>query len=140
MKTVIIYAIIFLAGVFYNSSQAQSTEIDGKTFHIKLKLIKGNTSAGLKWKKDYLSFGDGNLNSEFISTREQFPTAHCEIKIDFTSGKKIITFSASHKNTGVSNIKWEGKVIRNKIEGTAIWTNMQGPRTYSFKGTLKKGK
>jgi hypothetical protein len=138
MKTFVISTIIFLTGIFYTSSQAQSTILDGKTFHIKLTLVEGKKSAGLVWTEDELSFSKGNLNSKFMSKREQFPSAHCEIKVDSTSVEKTISFSASHKNRGVSDIKWEGKVTGNKVEGTAVWTNMQGPRTYSFTGTLKR--
>src|SRR5712671_6732921 len=107
MKTFIISTIIFLTGIFYISSQAQSTELDGKTFHIKLKIVKGNKSAGLTWTADDLSFEKDNLSSKFMSKREQFPPAYCEIKIDSASGKKTITFSASHTNTGGSVINWE---------------------------------
>jgi hypothetical protein len=135
MKTFILSTIVFLTGAFYTSSQAQSTELDGKTFHIKLKIVEGNPKAGSTWIDDVLVFKKGNLNSQFMTKREGFPPAPCEIKID--SGEKTITFSASHKNKSVSDIKWEGKIIGDKIEGTAVWTNIQGPRTYSFTGTLK---
>lgn len=137
MKTLIISITLLFAGVFYTSSQAQSTELDGKTYNIKLKIVKGNPRAGSTWTNDELIFKEGNLNSEFMTEHEGFPPAQCEIKVDSASGEKTITFSASHKNKSVSNIKWEGKIVGNKIEGTAVWTNMQGPRTYSFTGTLK---
>jgi hypothetical protein len=136
MKAVISLLILLTAGISF--IQAQKNELDGKTFPIKLKLIEGKSSAGLMWATDELSFNNGNLNSKFMSKREQFPPAPCEIKVNSVSGENIISFSAAHRNTGVSDIKWEGTVRGNKIEGTAVWTNMQGPRTYSFTGILKK--
>src|SRR5690348_4113154 len=110
MKTLIISITLLLTGVFYNSSKAQKTELDGKTFNIKLTIVEGKKSAGLVWTEDELSFSKGNLNSRFMSKREGFPSAHCEVKIDSVSSEKTITFSASHKNKGVSDIKWEGKI------------------------------
>ena len=139
MKTLLISVLILFTGV-YTTLRAQSTELDGKTFHIKLTITKGNPKAGSTWTKDVLTFTEGNLNAEFMSEHEGFPSAACEIKIDSTSGKKTITFSASHTNTGGSVIKWEGKIVGDKIEGTAVWKYIQGPRTYSFTGTLKKEK
>ncbi len=135
MKIFISTIILLIAGFFY--TQAQSEELNGKTFHIKLKLIKGNKSAGLRWTKDELSFGDGTLTSKFMSKREEFPAAPCEIKMVSSEEKKIISFAAAHRNTGVSDIHWTGTIKGNKIEGSAIWTNMQGSRTYSFSGTIK---
>ena len=136
MKIFLSTIILLVAGTF--NAQAQH-ELDGKEFLIKLKLVEGKRSAGLLWEEDVITFRADHLKSRFMSQREQFPPAPCERKVEDASGDKIITFTASHRNTGVSDIKWEGTVRGNKIEGTAVWTNMQGPRTYSFEGT-RRGK
>src|SRR5690349_19163415 len=137
MKTLLISVLILFTGV-YTTLRAQSTKLDGKTFQIKLTITKGNPKAGSTWTKDVITFSEGNLNAEFMAEHEGFPPAACKIKVDSASGE--ITFSASHKNKGGSNIKWEGKIVGDKIEGTAIWKNIHGPRAYSFTGTLKKEK
>jgi len=139
MKTIIALIIALITGIsFYASSQTQKQdkELDNKTFRIKLKQTDGKNS-GWQWTEDEISFKAGTLKSKFMSKHEQFPSADCSITVDASSAEKIIGFSAAHKNTGVSDIKWEGTVTGNKIKGTAVWTNMQGTRSYTFSGTIK---
>lgn len=132
MKTVISIIIILTAGVLY--AQTQNKELDEKTFHINLKLIKGKKVQGSKWSEDNISFKSGNLIPEFMQEHEHFPPAPCQMN---TNSSKVISFSATHKNPNGSEIRWEGTINGNTIKGTAVWTNMHGPRTYSFTGTLK---
>lgn len=135
MKLIISFVIVLLTGTFY--VQAQKSELEGRTFHIKLTLIEGKGVQGSAWTEDEIIFTRGRLNPKYMGKHEQFPPAPCEIKVGEFSGKKVITFSAAHRNRGESDIKWEGTVTGNRIEGTAIWTNMHGPRTYSFTGETK---
>jgi len=142
MRIVISSLLIFLLSASISvSAQAKhkNNELDGKIFHITLKMTDGQRK-GWQWVTDDVSFKKGKLKSKVMSEREEFPAADCTTTVDSSSHEIIISFSASHKNTGVSNIKWEGTVTGNKIQGTAIWTNMQGVQTYSFKGTLQKEK
>jgi len=135
MKIFVSTFILLITGIFY--TQAQKSELDGKTFHIKLKLIDGKRVEGSTWLEDEITFKGGNLKLKDMSRREKFPPAHCEIKADPTAGEKTIAFSASHNNPFGSDIKWDGTVTGNSIKGTAVWTNIHGPRTYSFSGTAK---
>ena len=74
-----------------------------------------------------------------MSEREKFPPFEYTVVQDPSSVDKII-FTATGQNDGQSTIVWEGKVTGKSIEGTATWTNMNGPQKEFFKGTLREKK
>lgn len=123
----------------HHSSAQTINPLEGKTFSIKLQ-ITGAERRGMPWTTDEISFKDGKLISKVMGAKEEFPPFDCTFRVDSTSGPVKIHFTASGHNTGVSYITWEGIVTGNKIEGTAVWTNMNGPQTQTFIGKLKKGK
>ncbi|MBK5284330.1 MAG: hypothetical protein JJE25_02920 [Bacteroidia bacterium] len=131
LLTVFICISLFATGQIKKNKYA----INDKTFTIQLKLTSGERK-GWQWAKDEISFKAGMLRSKVMSKKEEFPSAKCIFTNDSGSANTI-SFEANHKNTGVSNIKWQGKVEGDKIEGTAELTNIRGTFIYSFSGTWK---
>jgi hypothetical protein len=114
---------------------AQINVPDGKTFSITLKMTTGKRT-DWQWTHDEISFASGHLKSKVMMSSEHFDAPFCKWTPDSVS--KTIRFETTSKNLYVSEIKWQGVVTGNKINGTAIWKNASGIQTYSFTGTLKK--
>lgn len=135
MKVFYSLVVILIAGIIYTQAQ----ELDGKTFHISLKLIAGEGSAGSSWTEDEIHFQGDNLVTKFMKEHEHFSPAPCDVRVDSSSvpGEKMISFSAAHKNPGGSNVRWQGAVKGDHIEGSVVWVNANGTRMYSFTGMLK---
>lgn len=111
----------------------------GKTCSIYLK-VEGASRPGMPWTDDEITFEGGKLISKVMGKKEGFPPFDCSFSVDSSSGKKKILFTASGHNNGVSEIQWEGTINGNKIAGRAVWTNINGPQTQIFSGTVKKAK
>ena len=139
MKIITKIILAVLTCVALSSSAQTKNSLEGKTFSIKLE-ITGAERRGMPWTTDEISFEDGKLISKVMSEKEGFPPFDCAITVDSSSSPVKIHFTASGHNTGVSDIKWEGTITGNKIKGTAVWTNMNGPQAQTFSGTLKKKK
>jgi hypothetical protein len=123
----------FLLSFFANAQDINS--LKGKTFSINLEVIS-DERPGRAWTTDEITFRGKTFVSKEMS-HEQFPAFDCTFTAD-SSSKDVIHFTASGKNKGVSDIQWEGTINGATIQGTAIWTNANGPQTHRFSGTLKK--
>jgi hypothetical protein len=135
MKTLSIFLLCvgMLLSLLTNAQDINS--LNGKTFSVKLEVI-GDERPGRAWTRDEITFHGKTLISKEMSD-EQFPAFDCTFTAD-SSSKKAVHFTASGKNKGVSDIQWEGTINGGSINGTAIWTNANGPQTHRFSGTLKK--
>lgn len=131
MKTFVLTIIIVAAGMSYTRAQV----LDGKTFHVTLTIVQGERIAGSHWTEDDLHFEGDNLIPQLMREREHFSPSPCEVKVDSSSGE--ITFSGANKNTSGSNVRWQGMVRGDHIEGSVVWVNTGGTRMYSFTGKLK---
>lgn len=125
--------LIFILTLFTFVAAAGQTNLDGKTYSIKLK-ITGPERLGRNWTKDELEFKDGSFTCKIMGEGEKFPP------FQYTSvdSSGAIKFAATGQNHGGSTISWDGKVTGDKIEGIAIWTNRNGPQKHHFKGSIKK--
>ena len=131
MRILILILLVAVSG----NTFGQST-LDGKTFKIKLK-VSGPERLGREWTSDELTFSDGKFVSREMGEGEKFPPFGYTL-IEDSLSKGSIKFIAAGQNPGGSTIAWDGKVKGNKIEGSATWTNRNGPQKLLFKGTLKK--
>ena len=124
--------------ILYNATAvfAQTTaSLDGKRFSITLE-ITGAKRPGINWIKDELNFEKNRMVSKFMSGREHFRPFKCTFEVDATDTGKI-HFKGYGKNDGQSNIKWDGTIAGDSIEGTAVWTNANGQQTHRFSGKVK---
>ncbi len=113
--------------------------LNNKKFEIELVKVNGTWSGGKwDWQLDEISFNANMLTSKIMSTKEKFPPVTCEVKIDSTPSEKIVSFKATVKNPYGSKIKWQGVIKNDSIEGTAVWMNASGPKSYKFSGVAKK--
>ena len=140
MKTSISLIISTLLCISFFSVQAQTPKEkglpEGKTFTITLRTT-GETRPGMPWTTDVISFSGGKLDAKVMRAKEKFPPFNCSFTVDSASSGVTIHFTASGHNSGTSDIAWEGTIAGSKIEGTAVWTNANGPQTYSFSGKSK---
>lgn len=118
-----------------NTLLAQSNNLDGNSYAIELIKVAGNTG-GTEWKTDTLKFESGKLFALILGEREGFKKKSYTPTSTNSDTSQIINFSYESYNSGRSHLEIKGKAYGNVIEGTANWTNAQGKRTYSFKGTL----
>lgn len=127
---------ILISGICLNAYG--QTSIDGKTYSIKLK-VSGPERPGIEWTKDELAFNDGSFTSKFMGEREKFPPFIYKVA-DYIKINGYFRFTAEGENPGGSTIVWEANIKGDEIEGTAVWTNSNGPQKQTFKGSLVKKK
>lgn len=89
---------------------------------------------------DEISFKSDKLNSKFMTTENKFPAAAYTVSVDSSSSPKTITFSSDIKNSDGEELKWDGTITDDAIEGTAVITSKKGKTKaeYSFSGNLKE--
>ena len=133
MKTSLLSVLMFflLTGV-QQHERAATSELNGKSFKIKLTLTDGKR-AGWQWKTDVLSFASDKVTSREMKAHEGFPPF--DYLIDDQGSSVVI--HGMVKNRGISKIDWEATIRGDTISGTAIWTNGQGVQTYAFKGVAR---
>lgn len=138
MKTKIFTLVLALFAV--TALFAQKKQKD-KVLANKIYVVEFTETTAKKPKpvEDEISFKTEKLNSKFINLEKKFPAALYIVEVDSSVSPKVINFSSESKNQGGDVIKWEGAVIEEAIEGTAIITNKKGKTTgdYSFIGNLK---
>lgn len=121
------FLLIIFFGFFPSISEANV--LDNKTFIGEL---------GEKGKKQ----GDKDT---FIFTNGMFESKACTVygfdksPYDASKSRETVIFSSETKSEQEGRMKWMGKVIGDKIEGTAIWYKQgQNPVEYWFNGSLEK--
>ena len=112
----------------------------GKIYTVEMAETTGKKVG--KKDNDEISFKSEKLNSKFITTSVHFPAAPYIVTVDSTSTPPDITFTSEGKNTEGEDIKWEGVITGDDIEGTAVVSKKgKVKREFSYTGTLKvKGK
>ena len=90
--------------------------------------------------KDQILFRADRLSSTYMMREYVFTASAYTATADSTSGKPVITFVSDSKNADGDLLKWNGTVIGETMEGTAVMTDKKGkPKvSYTFKGQLKK--
>jgi len=99
------------------------------------------TDKGAKKPKpvsDEISFKTEKLNSKFMTTENKIPAGPYTVSVDSTASPVGITFQSESKNGDGEELKWEGTVTDEAIEGTAVISKKgKVKKEYSFSGTLK---
>ena len=91
---------------------------------------------------DEITFRANKVSSKIMLVENQFPAAEYTVSVDSSSAEKVITFEANSINpTSEEELKWEGTVTGEEIEGTAQWIKKGKVKGYYyFTGTLKAKK
>jgi hypothetical protein len=132
----LIFSILFFCVNASSLSAQTGTDIDGNSYTIELTRVKGKNK-GSSWKTDTFKFDSGEMISVTLQEREGFESAsYFPLEATTDSTESSINFSYESYNKYGSKLQIDGRAHGNVIEGTAIWTNMHGPRTYTFEGTL----
>lgn len=98
------------------------------------------TETGAKKPKpvpDEIMFKGDKINSKYMLKEHQFPASSYTVSVDSASDTKVITFQSEGKNPN-EDIKWEGTVTDEAIEGNAVISKKgKMKKEYSFTGNLK---
>jgi archaellum component FlaF (FlaF/FlaG flagellin family) len=143
MKTTILSLSVLMIAFFSvnENAFAQKKEKD-KVLANKVYTIDLTETGGKKTPKpesDEISFKSDKLNSKYMTTEYKFPAAAYTVTVDSSSAAKEITFSSLGKNQDDEEIKWDGTVTDDAIEGTAVISKKgKTKKEYSFTGTLKE--
>ena len=140
IKTMLSFTIAAVMAISVYGQGKEKKEKDkflaNKVFTVEL------TETGLKKPakpvQDEITFKSDKLNSKFMSTENEFKAAPYTLTVDSSSSEKIITFEATGKNPSDEEIKWNGTVTGEALEG-AVQISKKGKvkKEYSFTGTLK---
>ncbi len=123
----------------FGQANGNKQELNSRKFEIQLVKTNGTWSGGKwDWEVDEISFNANMLTSKIMYAKEKFPPVKCEIKIDSSSSESMVSFKATVKNPHGSQIKWQGIIKSDSIEGTATWKNSQGSKSYKFTGISKE--
>lgn len=142
MKTTILSLSVLTAVVFAFSTVtfAQKKEKDKvlayKTYTVEMTETTAKKAG--KIEADEISFKNEKLNSKFMISQNHFPAATYTVSVDSSSGSKDISFQSEGKSPDGEEIKWEGTVTDDAIEGTAVISKKgKTKKAYSFSGNLK---
>ena len=134
----VVLTIVLLS--FITNANAQKKEKD-KVLANKVYTIEFTDKGAKKPKPiaDEISFKSEKLNSKFMTTENKLPAGPYTVSVDSSASPKTITFQSESKNADGEELKWDGTITDEAIEGTAVVTNKKGKTVhdYSFTGTLK---
>jgi len=85
-----------------------------------VEMIETTAKKAGKTEGDEISFKNEKLNSKFMTAQNHFPAAAYTVSVDSSSNPATITFSSEGKNPDGEEIKWEGTVTDNDIEGRIV--------------------
>ena len=143
MKTTILSLFVLAIALFSVQANvfAQKKEKDkflvNKVFTVDLTETGGKKTA--KPESDEISFKGDKMNSKFMVSEYKFSSAAYTVSVDSSSGSKEITFSSNGKNPDGEEIKWDGTVTDDAIEGTAVISKKgKTKKEYAFSGALKE--
>ena len=132
-------AMLFLS-TEHTFSQAQKKAKD-KVLVNKIYTVEFAETTGKKVGEKYndeISFKSEKLNSKFMTTTNHFPAASYTVEVDSSSTPHTITFTSESKNTDGEDIKWEGTIAGDEVDGTAIISKKgKVKREYAYAGILK---
>jgi hypothetical protein len=143
MKTTILSLAVLMIAFFtvHTDAIAQKKEKD-KFLANKVYTIDLTETGGKKTPKpesDEISFKGDKMNSKYMSTEYKFAAAAYTVTVDSSSASKEITFSCLGKNPDGEEIKWDGTITDDAIEGTAVISKKgKTKKEYTFSGTQKE--
>ncbi|MBI3500293.1 MAG: hypothetical protein HY063_00715 [Bacteroidetes bacterium] len=143
MKTkILIVAALAFASIasFAQKKEAAPKKEKDKVLVNKVFTVEFTETSAKKPKPiaDEISFKGEKLNSKFMTSENKLPAAAYTVSVDSSSSSKDATFQSSSKNPDGDEVKWDGTVSGESIEGTAVITTKKGKTIeYSFTGNLK---
>lgn len=140
MKTIILsFAIVFYVtgDNAFAQKKVKDKVLAGKVFVVELTETT-NKKVG-KMVAEEISFKSEKLNSKTMASQNHFPAAlYVVTDVDSASAPPTISFSSEGKNPDGEDVKWEGTVTGDEIEGTAIISRKgKVKKEYAYTGALK---
>ncbi|MFH1004456.1 MAG: hypothetical protein V1781_03030 [Bacteroidota bacterium] len=90
---------------------------------------------------DEITFRTNKVGSRVLLMKSGFPPSEYTVSVDSSAGEVVITFEAVSKNTLDEELKWEGTITGEEIEGTAqLIKKGKVKNYYYYLGTLKNKK
>jgi hypothetical protein len=144
MKTTILsisaLAFAILAFNINVSAQAKAKAPKDKILVNKVYTVEMTETTNQKVGKkanDEISFKSEKLNSKFMTSENKFPAALYTVTVDSTTTPPTISF-VSEGNSDGEDIKWEGTITGDDIEGTAtISKKGKTKKEYAYTGSIK---
>lgn len=136
-------ALVFAVFAFDQSSFAQGSKkapkdkvLTGRIYTIEMSETTGKKVG--KTKSDEIAFKSEKLNSKFMTSENHFPAALYTVTVDSSSTPPAISFVSEGKNSDGEDIKWEGTITGDDIEGSALITKKgKTKKEYSYTGSIK---
>eukprot|EP00736_Rhodelphis_marinus_P013419 Rmarinus@m.17841 len=131
-RSFVLFALVlfFSFDASYSQKRPKDRILDKKEFTIKLELLedKKNKPDPID---DELSFRSNKAWSQHMQSQSNggFLRGDYVVKKEEVLGEEVYVFQIINKNTKGMSLKWEGRVLGEKIEGTA---------TVSKKGKIKE--
>lgn len=143
MKTTILSLSVLTIAFFAVRENAFAQKKEKDKFLVnKIYTVDLTETGGKKTPKpesDEITFKNDKLNSKFMSAENKFSAAAYTVTVDSTASPKTITFQSLGKNPDGEELKWDGTVTDDNIEGTAVISKKgKTKKEYSFTGTLKE--
>jgi hypothetical protein len=143
MKTSNLFSIA-LSILFFSANTALMAQkkVKDKVLASKVFTVELTETTGKKVIKtvtEEISFKSEKLNSKTMTSQNHFPAALYVVEdVDTTSTPHVVTFSSTGTNPDGEEVKWEGTVSGDEIEGSAIITKKgKTKKEYAYTGTLK---
>jgi uncharacterized protein (TIGR03067 family) len=145
MKTKILFlvALVFASlSSFAQKKEAAPKKEKDKFLANKVFTIDLTETGGKKTPKpesDEISFKGEKMSSKFMTQEYKFPSSAYTVTVDSSASPKTITFQSLGKNPDEEEIKWDGTITDDAVEGTVVITKKgKTKKEYSFSGTLKE--
>ena len=91
-----------------------------------------------KKANDEIAFKGEKLSSRFMTSENHFPAALYTVTVDSSSTPPVISFVSEGKSSDGEDIRWEGTITGDDIEGSAIITKKgKTKKEYSYTGSIK---
>lgn len=145
MKNTLLYLFAAAIAFFYaDKGLYAQKKVKDKVLVNKVFVVELTETTGKKVGKmvtEELSFKGDKLNSKTMTSVNHFPPALYTVTVDSSSTPPDVTFISEGKNPDGEDVKWEGIVTGDEIEGTAVISKKgKVKKEYAYTGTLKEKK
>lgn len=135
-------ALLFISAntVLFAQKKVKDKVLVNKVYVVELTETTGKKVG--KMVTEELSFKGDKLNSKTMTSLNHFPAApYVVVSVDSSATPPEVVFTSEGKNPDGEDIKWEGTVTGDEIDGIAtISKKGKVKKEYAFTGTLKEKK
>ena len=142
MKTTFFSLSVLTVSLFFSTTNSFAQKKEKDKVLVKKIYTVEFTETGVKKPKpvsDEINFNGEKMSSKFMSSENGFQASPYTVTVDSSASPKTIAFEVLGKNSDSEELKLNGTITGDAVEGTATVTRKgKTKHEYTFSGNLKE--